>query len=75
MLGSSVESYLETEFVSGHVAAVGDDDYVVRLRVRKIDDEIEVYPPTGMSEALPAQMPRPCGTDEESEIARYVTGT
>lgn len=27
MLGSSVESYLETEFVSGHVAAaVGDDD-------------------------------------------------
>lgn len=28
MLGSSVESYLETEFVSGHVAAVGDDDAV-----------------------------------------------
>lgn len=26
MLGSCVESYLETEFVSGHVAAVGDDD-------------------------------------------------
>lgn len=26
MLGSSVESYLETEFVAGHVAAVGDDD-------------------------------------------------
>lgn len=26
MLGSSVESYLETEFVSGHVAA--DDDAV-----------------------------------------------
>lgn len=30
MLGSSVESYLETEFVSGHVAAVGDDDDAVR---------------------------------------------
>lgn len=29
MLGSCVESYLETEFVSGHVA-VGDDDDAVR---------------------------------------------
>lgn len=30
MLGSCVESYLETEFVAGHVAAVGDDDDAVR---------------------------------------------
>lgn len=26
MLGSCVESYLQTEFVSGHVAAADDDD-------------------------------------------------
>lgn len=30
MLGSCVQSYLETELVSGHVAVVGDDDDVVR---------------------------------------------
>lgn len=30
MLGSCVESHLETEFVAGHVAVVGDDDDAVR---------------------------------------------